>query len=158
MKRTKKAKPKKKSICKSNISNTIKKRAKKTEERIKEKKRLFLERHPHNACNVSTTCKDLNISRFTFYNWRKADKSFDKKCNEVEEIMIDRAESRLMECIDDHNIAAIIFFLCNKGKKRGWQHVQKIEHSTDPENPPTIIVKADMSGYPDSKEEATDKK
>ncbi len=146
------------STRKSNKSNTIKKRAKKIEERIKEKKRLFLERHPRNACNVSTTCKDLSISRFTFYNWRKGDKSFDKKCKEVEEIMIDRTESRLMECIDAHNIAAIIFFLCNKGKKRGWQHVQKIEHSTDPDNPPTIIVKADMSGFPDSKEEAQDKK
>lgn len=142
-----------KSTRKSNKSNTIKKRAKKTEERIKEKKRLFLERHPHNACNVSATCKDLSISRFTFYNWRKSDKSFDKKCKEVEEIMIDRAESRLMECIDSHNIAAIIFFLCNKGKKRGWQHVQKIEHGSDPDNPFTITVKGDISHYPKSTQE-----
>ena len=160
MKRTKRQKAKKRSARKSNKSNTIKKgssRGKKIEERIQEKQKLFLETYPRKACNVSLTCAAVSISRFTFYNWCKDNDEFAQACRDIEEGLVDRAESRLVECIDAHNVPAIIFFLCNKGKHRGWQNRHMLEGG-DPSKPVRVIVQGvDLSKYPRQQETADSK-
>ena len=100
-----------------------------------EKKALFMKFYMDVklGCNVSLCCKGAGISRTTFYSWRKADEEFDALATEAEEQFIDWLEQQLYKSAQDGNPASIIFGLCNKGKHRGWQSVQKIEHrQTEP--------------------------
>lgn len=72
------------------------------------------------SCNVSATCKALNISRTTFYEWKKGNKELAEALENAEESMLDWAESKLLKAINDDNLTALIFFLKTKGKKRGY--------------------------------------
>lgn len=77
------------------------------------------------GCNVTATCKALGINRTTFYNWRKRSEKLDAMLEEVEESIIDYAESKLVEHIQEGDTTCLIFFLKTKGKKRGY--VEKVE-------------------------------
>lgn len=79
------------------------------------------------GANISATCKSLNIDRQTFYNRRKKSKSLDEALSQVEESLIDFAESKLMSAIQDDNLTAIIFYLKTKGKKRGYIEGREID-------------------------------
>jgi len=152
MKKTRKQKLRKKSACKSDKSDTIKKKT-------QEKQKLFISLYKNKACNVSATCAAVNISRETFYDWLKRYPSFGKKCVEIEESLIDFAETKLMECIQDHNMTAIIFFLTNKGKGRGWKNQYQLKHEGgDPHKPVRVVVQGvDLSQYPKAQEPADSK-
>ena len=69
---------------------------------------------------VSTACKKAKVSRQTFYNWIDQDKEFAKAVNDITEIALDFAESKLHELIRENNVPAILFYLKTKGKKRGY--------------------------------------
>lgn len=79
------------------------------------------------GANISATCKSLNIDRQTFYNRRKKSKELDDILTEIEESLIDFAESKLMSAIGDDNLTAIIFFLKTKGRKRGYVESKEID-------------------------------
>ena len=77
------------------------------------------------GCNITATCSALGISRKTFYEWRAKKKKLAEALEEKEESIIDYAESKLVEHIQNDDIQALIFFLRTKGKKRGY--VEKTE-------------------------------
>lgn len=75
---------------------------------------------------VTTACNKCGISRSTFYNYYRDDAEFKAKVDDLENIVLDFAESKLHEQIDDGNITGIIFYLKTKGKKRGY--IERQEH------------------------------
>lgn len=77
------------------------------------------------GCNVTATCTSLGISRKTFYDWRNTRKGLSDALDEVDESVLDYAESKLVEHINNNDLQALIFFLRTKGKKRGY--VEKTE-------------------------------
>lgn len=77
------------------------------------------------GCNITATCQALGISRKTFYDWRAKKKKLAEALDEVEESILDFAESKLVEHIQNDDLQALIFFLRTKGKKRGY--VEKTE-------------------------------
>jgi len=77
---------------------------------------------------VTTACKSVNIARSTFYEWLKDDPEFKKAVDDIGDIALDFAESKLHNQISDSNTAATIFYLKTKGKKRGYIEKQEIEH------------------------------
>ena len=77
---------------------------------------------------VSTACKLIGISRETYYRWYKEDDEFMKRVDEVSEMTLDIAESKLLELVEDKNPAAIFFYLKCKGKKRGYVEKSIIEY------------------------------
>lgn len=79
------------------------------------------------AGNISATCDALGIDRSTFYSWRRKYPELDEMLKGEEESMIDFAETRLMEKINDGDLTAIIFFLKTKGKKRGYIEGREID-------------------------------
>lgn len=81
------------------------------------------------GANISATCQALNIDRKTFYNRRNANEALDTKLCEVEESLIDFAESKLIGAISDDNLTAIIFYLKTKGKSRGY--IETVEQKLD---------------------------
>jgi hypothetical protein len=99
---------------------------KKVTEKIKEKKENFLLAFEQAAGNVSVACKKVLISRETYYRWAKEDPEFKQKCDEVNESLLDMAETMLLKQIKNDNTTSIIFYLKTKGKSRGY--VERSEH------------------------------
>ena len=77
------------------------------------------------GCNITATCTALGISRKTFYEWKEKKKKLAEGLKAAEEAIIDFAESKLVEHINNDDVQALIFFLRTKGKKRGY--VEKTE-------------------------------
>lgn len=69
---------------------------------------------------VTTACKESGISRRTFYSWKEEDEEFAKAVNEIQEVSLDFAESKLLTRIKKEDTTAIIFYLKTKGKGRGY--------------------------------------
>ena len=90
---------------------------------------------------VSTACETVGISRTTYYKYYNEDTEFKNQADDVSEIAIDCAESKLFELVKAGNITAIIFFLKTKGKKRGYVERQEIE-VRDVEQPTIIQIVA----------------
>ena len=85
----------------------------------------IIQMYEKKGCNITATCSALGISRKTFYEWREKKKKLAEGLEEVDESILDWAESKLKEHIDNDDLQALIFFLRTKGKKRGY--VEKTE-------------------------------
>lgn len=77
---------------------------------------------------VTVACKSAKVCRTQFYEWLKTDEQFKKKVDDIENIALDFAESKLHGLINSGDTAATIFYLKSKGKKRGYIEKQQIEH------------------------------
>tara|TARA_R110002020_G_scaffold223840_8_gene433070 strand:- start:3 stop:380 length:378 start_codon:yes stop_codon:yes gene_type:complete len=92
------------------------------------KKKDFLISLRNNNGNISEACNATNIGRQTYYDWIEKDLVFKQDADDTQESLIDLAESKLIENIEDNDNTSIIFFLKTKGKKRGYIEKQTIEH------------------------------
>lgn len=77
------------------------------------------------GCNITATCAALGIARKTFYEWKEKKKKLAEALEAADESILDFAESKLVEHIQNDDVQALIFFLRTKGKKRGY--VEKTE-------------------------------
>jgi hypothetical protein len=77
---------------------------------------------------VTTACKIVGIDRGSHYNWMKADKEYEERVKEIENIAIDFAESKLHKQIEKGDTTATIFYLKTKAKNRGYVERQEIAH------------------------------
>lgn len=93
---------------------------------------------------VSVCCKKVGISRTTFYNYYNADREFAQSVDDIENFVLDFAESQLHKLIGEGNVSAIIFYLKTKGKKRGYVERQEIEVK-DLELPPIEYIVIDAN-------------
>jgi|TARA_R100000482_G_C5104639_1_gene137375 predicted DNA-binding transcriptional regulator AlpA len=75
---------------------------------------------------VTTACKKVGIGRTTFYNYYNDDSEFKAQVDDIANMSLDFAESKLLEQIKDNSTAATIFYLKTKGKKRGYVERQEI--------------------------------
>ncbi len=106
--------------------NTQNKEDKVTPVTLSDKKEKFLKAYKSSDCNVAKSCRAIKISRQTYYRW-KEDQQFKDACYEIEEGLIDNAESRLQELINKGNPVAIFFYLKTKGRSRGYDERQTID-------------------------------
>lgn len=87
--------------------NTIEKRQAKQKETILE----YLKKTPI----VQVVCERSDVSRATYYRWKKEDSDFarqaDEALDEGTSLINDMAESQLISAIKDKNLGAIIFWL-----------------------------------------------
>ena len=93
----------------------------------RERQLHFLALYYSKGCNITETCKAVGVARQQFYYWSDTYPDFKTLAKMQEESLVDFAESKLLEAMQDGNIPAIKFFLCNKGRGRGWQPETKIE-------------------------------
>lgn len=97
---------------------------------------------------VSTACAMVGISRTTHYEYYKTDPEFAKEVDDLSNVALDFAESKLMEKMDGIQMGkdtddgmivysippsdtALIFYLKTKGKKRGYIEKQIIEQTVN---------------------------
>jgi len=69
---------------------------------------------------VSAACKDVGLSRDTFYDYYKKDEEFKRKVDELNEFTLDFVESQLMKKIKEGSEKSIQFYMRYKAKKRGY--------------------------------------
>jgi len=93
------------------------------------KKSALLNAYIASFGNVTQSCKAVDLSRETFYRWRKEDKEFDQAIRDAEpaERFLDFLESKLVDKINNGDTTSIIFALKTKGKKRGYIERQEIQ-------------------------------
>jgi len=100
----------------------------------KEKKEIFLDKLEKSLGIISIACKQMSISRETYYNEIERDPEFAKQCEGVKDLTLDFVESKLLNLIKEGDTAATIFYLKTKGKHRGYV-----------EREPTLNIKNDFS-------------
>jgi len=92
-------------------------------------KKTMLEALERTLGIVSTACEKAGVSRQTHYNWLKDDPEYKAAVDQIQESVIDFAESHLYKLIKEGNPAANIFYLKTKGKSRGYIERQEVEVS-----------------------------
>ena len=88
-------------------------------------KRAMIEALEKSLGIVTTACKSVGIARSTHYNWYEADIDYRKAVDDISDIVLDFAESKLHKQIDSGDTTATIFFLKTKGKRRGY--IERVE-------------------------------
>ena len=86
----------------------------------KKKKEQFVQAMKDCLGIVSSACQQVNISRTLYYQWRKTDEDFAKKCDEIKDMQIDFVEGKLLSNINNGDVTSIIFYLKTVGKTRGY--------------------------------------
>jgi hypothetical protein len=94
---------------------------------------------------VTDACKLAGVARITYYKYYNEDEEFKREVDELANVALDFAESKLFEKIngvaigklgDDGKViayqvppsdTALIFYLKTKGKKRGYIERQEID-------------------------------
>jgi hypothetical protein len=69
---------------------------------------------------VTAACKEVGISRDSYYDYYKTDPEFKRKVDDINEIVIDFAESQLYKKIKAGSERSILFYMKYKGRKRGY--------------------------------------
>jgi endonuclease I len=78
---------------------------------------------------VTPACAEVGIDRNTHYRWLKEDDEYRTKVEELSNIALDFAESKLHSNIKTGDVASILFYLKTKGRKRGYIEKQEVEQT-----------------------------
>lgn len=97
------------------------------------KKKAMLDALEKTLGVVTTAAKMVGIERTTHYKWIESDKDYKANVEDLQDVVLDFAESALHKMVENHNPAATLFLLKTKGKKRGYVERQEIQHSSDVE-------------------------
>ena len=92
-------------------------------------KRLMINALEKTLGVVTSACKIVGIARSTHYNWYDNDRDYRDAVDDISNIALDFAESKLHEMIKDKDTTATIFYLKTKGKKRGYIERNEIDHN-----------------------------
>jgi len=95
--------------------------------RLTQKKKALLEALKQSMGVVTTACRAVGVERKTFYNYLNSDPNFREEVDNLENVALDFAESKLFKQIKEDNLGAIIFYLKCKGKKRGYVEKQEVD-------------------------------
>lgn len=85
---------------------------------------------------VTDACKMVGIARSTHYKWMDDDEQYKAEVEELSNLVLDFAESKLHENINNNDTTAIIFLLKTRGKKRGYVERQEIDANISQKNLP----------------------
>ena len=99
----------------------------KKKETTEARKDAFIDILRANGGNIKQSCIKANMGRSTYYAWIDDDKDFENEVRDVNEELLDFAESQLMNHITKGNLTAIIFYLKTKGQSRGYIEKQYIQ-------------------------------
>jgi hypothetical protein len=100
-----------------------------------DKKEKLLEALTKHLGIVTPACKEINISRDTFYKWKKEDADFAKRVQEIDEMQMDFVENQLFKKIKDGSEKSIMFYMRYKGRKRGYTESVTVDANIKVEQP-----------------------
>lgn len=104
--------------------------------KIKRSKAEVLAAIPGSGGIVSKIAKRLGIGRRTLFEYRQRWPEVEEAITDATEAGLDFAETQLMNLIESGDIKAIMYYLDNKGRGRGWGSQQQISlQATAPVQP-----------------------
>jgi len=86
----------------------------------RDKKEKVLEALERSLGIITPACKEVGITRETFYRWLREDEEFKKKVDDINEITLDFTENQLLKKIKEGSERSILFYMKYKGRKRGY--------------------------------------
>jgi len=90
-------------------------------------KKKMIESLEKNLGIVSVASANANIHRSTHYLWYNEDEEYKKQVDEIHNVCLDFAESKLFENIKDNKETSTIFYLKTRGKNRGYVERQEFD-------------------------------
>ena len=90
------------------------------------KKELLLKSLEQSLGVVTVACNKVDIPRSTYYKWLKEDEAFAREVEDIDNVALDFAESKLHEQISNNVPSSTMFYLKTRGKKRGYIERQEI--------------------------------
>jgi hypothetical protein len=76
-----------------------------------------------NLCIVTKSAEEVGIARQTHYDWIAANPEYAQAVKELDNVVLDFAETQLHKNMKAQKEASIIFFLKTKGRERGYKEV-----------------------------------
>jgi len=102
-------------------------------QQIQHNKKQLLKALEESMGIVTNACKRVKLDRSTFYRYYNEDEQFASDVDSMQEYVLDFAENKLLQNIQDKKETSIIFYLKTKGKKRGYIEKQEIDHQSNGE-------------------------
>jgi len=98
------------------------------------KKKLLVALHKSLGI-VTPACKEVGISRTTFYEYYKTDPEFKEAVDDINEVTLDFVENQLLKNIRDGSERSIMFYMKYKARKRGYTEELNINANIKVEQP-----------------------
>lgn len=89
-------------------------------EKVRERKKKFLKALEKTQGLVSLAMRISGIDSDCHYKWMKKDLEYKEKVEKIEEDRLDMAEATVMAKISENDLKAAMFYLENKGRRRGY--------------------------------------
>lgn len=83
-------------------------------------KKKLLEALERSLGIVTPACKEVGVSRDTFYRYYNEDSEFKKSVDDINNITLDFAENQLLKKIKEGSERSILFYMKYKGRIRGY--------------------------------------
>jgi len=88
--------------------------------RHKDNKKMLLQALEKSLGIVTPACKEVGISRETYYRYMREDPDFRDQVDIINEITLDFAENQLFKKIKEGSERSILFYMKYKARKRGY--------------------------------------
>lgn len=111
-----------------------------------ERRKAFIQFYYRYNGNISAACMAVGVTRATYTRWLQKYPEMSGHIEEVTEATLDLAEQQLLKNIEAGKENSLFFFLCNKGKHRGWTDIRRLS------GPKIAAMNINIS-YPDKKKE-----
>ena len=85
-----------------------------------EYKKKLLEALERSLGIVTPACKEIGISRETFYRYYREDEVFKQAVDDINNITLDFVENQLLKQIKEGSERSILFYMKYRGKTRGY--------------------------------------
>ena len=102
------------------------------------RKKAMLDALKKSAGIVTRAAQAVELDPATHYRWLKEDEVYSQQVAELDNLVLDLAETALLNKIKEGDTTAIIFMLKTKGRKRGYIETKTIE--TGDGGPLKIII------------------
>jgi hypothetical protein len=112
------------------------------------KKKAMIDALQKNLGNVTLAAKSIDIDRTTHYVWMNNDIDYANQINDIDNIVLDFAESSLFKQIKEGNVTATIFLLKTRGKSRGYVEKNELNLSGELKQDSEITIKFANGNYP----------
>jgi hypothetical protein len=87
---------------------------------------------------VTMAAKKIGIDRRTHYLWMNTDEDYKAAVEDLQDVVLDFAESRLHKLVEKGDTASTIFLLKTKGKRRGY--IERTDHDLTTGGQPISIT------------------
>ena len=122
------------------MDKTKQKQTKKKQTNKQKNQDKFLNTYLETLGNISEACKEIKISRSTYYLWISEDQEFKQRFSDITDAFDDRIETTIRQMATSGDKDLLKFWASRKLKNRGFTEKTEVEHSGELNNKITINI------------------